>query len=136
MLNLAAPIVPGRSVAGFSIGQQFCTLVEKGASRITLRDGTERIDFGAVQIWIRDGVIVQIGVGYGYTGKVFEQFGIGSTLSQVESMCGPVSKDDEDNLIVAGSDGWCFETEEWTQGSKPGQNPDVRITGIYVFMEP
>ena len=61
--------------------------------------------------------------------------GIGTTIAEVEGHFGrPVEEDEEDNLVVQGLDGWCFETEVWASPSgTPRENSSARITELFVF---
>src|SRR6185437_9095357 len=76
----------------------------------------ERHDLGVVKLWTKNGLITQIGVHSGYLGVLENRVRIGSTIAEVEECFGcSVEEDEEDNLIVPNSPGWCFETEEWAK---------------------
>jgi hypothetical protein len=110
MLDLNAPIVPGESAAGIRVGQRIEELrLEPNA--VKRLEECERWDFGPVRLWVRAGIVEQIGVREGYRGKVDDTVTIGATLSEIQERVGTVVEDDEDNLIVEGYPGWCFETE-------------------------
>lgn len=97
----------------------------------------EHIELGPVSVWIREGLIDQIGVTAGYRGAVAgTDVGIGCTLRQVSTALGEVFENDEDNLCVDGLPGICLETTVWA--GAPGReavahNLDAKITQIYVF---
>src|SRR5262249_51700847 len=115
MIDLDAPIVPGRSAAGVFVGTAVSELLlTVDAHAITKLSSEERHDLGMVKVWAKDGVIIQVGVYSGYRGAVQPGLRVGSTISEVEESLGcPVQEDEEDDLVVPTSPGWCFETEEW-----------------------
>lgn len=79
-------------------------------------------------------MIVQVGLCSGYRGELQASIGVGSTISDVEKAFGrSVQEDEEDNLVVPNSPGWCFETEEWRNPQTVSNNRDARIISIFVF---
>lgn len=138
MLDFDAPIEPGKAAAGVALGDRMERLGEVGDSRRRGLHGLyEFTVVGPVCVWAKGGVIDQIGVRGGYTGRIEgTAVGIGATIQQVAEEIGPVVEDDEDNLIVADLLGLCFETERWRGVSgreTVGENLDARVTEIYVF---
>jgi uncharacterized protein (TIGR02996 family) len=134
MLNLEAPIIPGISAAGIRIGQPVETILAVlQPLEVVPLDGCQRLRFGAVDLWVKQRLVDQIGIYKGYRGTIAGKIGIGSILQEVEAAFGSVLEDEEDNLVVAGMPGWCFETETWISGREPAQNPDAAVTGIFVF---
>lgn len=138
MLKLDASIVPGVSAAGLRLGdpvQQIQSLAV--VPRRRLDQSLEHIELGPVSVWIREGLIDQIGVAAGYRGAVAgTDVGIGSTLRQVSTALGEVFENDEDGLCVDGMPGICLETTLWADA--PGRetvahNLDAKIIEIYVF---
>jgi hypothetical protein len=134
MFDLNAPIVPGESAAGVRVGQPMEDILT-GASpdAVVEMRSCIKFEFGPVRLWAENGRVVQVGVYAGYRGSLRQGIGVGSTLGEVQSALGPIAEDEDDNLIVAGMPGWCFETEEWAAGRGPEQNPDARVREIYVF---
>ena len=138
MLDLNAAIVPGRSAAGIALGARASDLgFRTDPSRLDLGQGVSVCDLGPVRVWIREGMVDQIGVRAPYAGAI-ETGGIriGSTLREVAEALGRVFEDDEDNLIVADCAGLSFETGQWR--GEPGreivdENLDAKITAIFVF---
>jgi len=130
VLALDAPIQPSVGAAGININAPAEEL-PKPKTREQLPE-LEVLDFGSVQIWLRAGRVDQIGVRKGYRGRLNGTIGIGSSIRDVEAAIGPVSEDEEDNLIVLRSPGWCFETEQW-RGHDLADNGDAPITYIWVF---
>jgi hypothetical protein len=45
-------------------------------------------------------------------------------------------EDEEDNLAVPSSPGWCFETEEWKWPQTVNSNGNAQIVSIFVFGYP
>jgi hypothetical protein len=136
MFDLSAPIIPGHSAAGVAMGVSAAPYIG-GATKPTtttlLSPGHVRYGFGSVALWVRDGRVAQIGVSQGYSGLLQGGIGIGSMIADIHALLGSVGEDDDDNLVVVGIVGWCFETEEWLSGRRPKENPSVRVTEIYVF---
>ncbi len=92
----------------------------------------EKHDFGPVKVWANDGVIIQVGVYFGYRGALQDAIRVGSTLSDVEDCLGcSVQEDEDDNLVVPNSPGWCFETEEWKSPKTVSDNRGARIASIF-----
>ena len=138
MIDLDAPIVPGKSAAGVFVGSAVSELLSAvGKYSTTKLSGGERHDLGVVKVWAEDGVISQVGVGSGYRGMLQPGIGVGSTISEVEVSFGcSVQEDEEDSLVVPTSPGWCFETEEWKPPQTVSNNRNARIVSIFVFGDP
>ncbi len=133
-MNLDDVIVPGESAGGIRLGQRINqVLATEGSVEAERFHGIEKYVFAAVTLWVRDGLITQIGVRSPYSGKLAQGIGIGSTIGEVESAIGRIGQDASDNLVVLTSPGWCFETEVWLRGKSPRENRAARITEIYVF---
>ncbi len=128
-LDLTALITPGKSAAGVLLDERTSALPLPLKSAPL--SGLERLDYSSVSVWVRQGTVCQICVHQGYSGTLPEGIHIGSTIADVERLIGRVEEDSEDNLIVAGYPGWCFETEEW-HGHGIDDNQDARITHICV----
>ena len=113
--NLDAPIVPGKSAAGVSIGDSIeDILMQLKPFTITELPQEKRYHFGSVNLWVNnEGKVKKIGLYPGYRGKIKNFIGIGSKISEVLESLGTVVIDEEDNLVVHGLPGWCFESSEW-----------------------
>jgi hypothetical protein len=135
MIDIDAPIVPGKSAAGVSVGSLVSELVAAVRPRSTTkRSSGERHDLGAIRVWAKEGVITQIAVYSGYWGIPQPGIRIGSTIADVEDSFGSsVQEDEEDDLVVPDSPGWCFETEEWGTPQTVSNNRNARIVSIFVF---
>lgn len=135
MIDHEAPIVPGKSAAGISIGGLVSELIATAPTRsMTKLSSGETHDLGAIKVWANDGVITQIGVYSGYRGVLEPGVRIGSTLADVEERFGcSVEEDEADNLVVPNSPGWCFETEPWTTPEAVSKNGNAKIISISVF---
>ena len=135
MIDLDAPIIPGKSAAGIVVGSAVSELLSTvGTHSTTKLSGGDRHDLGLVKVWTKDGVIIQVGVYSGYRGMMHPGIGVGSTISEVEESFGcSVEEDQEDNLVVPTSPGWCFETEEWKAPQTVSDNRNARIVSIFVF---
>jgi hypothetical protein len=134
MFELDAAIVPGCSAAGIRIGQELDPLLRFLRPFETMQlHGCQRLRFPMVDLWVSDRKVEQIGVSRGYRGRVRDKIGIGATIAEIEAAFGSVTEDEEDNLIVAGEQGWCFEVEGYAPGRQPSECPQARISEIYVF---
>jgi len=134
MIDLGAPIVPGKSAGGVFIGGFVSELLTplRAQSTATL-SSMEKYDLGAIKVWAKNGIISQIGVYSGYRGALKLSIRIGSTIADVEDSFGcSVQEDEDDNLIVPNSLGWCFETEEWKKPQTVSNNRGARIVAIFV----
>jgi hypothetical protein len=133
MIDLDAPIVPAESAAGVSLGSVVNEVLAGVHSHSTEKVSSgEKHDLGAVQVWTKDGVVIQVGVFSGYRGVLQPGIRVGSTISEVEDSFGcSVQEDEEDNLVVATSPGWCFETEEWRNPKTVDNNRYARIVSIF-----
>jgi len=136
MFDLAAPIVPGKSAAGIKLGQSIDEIIKfhQPVEIHSLGDGAKYC-FNQIDLWVRNGKVVQISVKFDYLGNVQNKIGIGATINDVQSAFGKVMEDEEDNLIVPSIPGWCFETETWQNGQEISENLNSRITEIFVFIE-
>ena len=134
MFDLNAPIIPGESAAGVRLGQPIKDiLVRQTPDAVIELTDCEKYQFGSVRLWVSSGKISQIGLYADYRGRLKEGIGIGSTVEEVQTLLGKIEEDEDDNLVVVGTPGWCFETEEWLEGRQPEQNPKAKISEVYVF---
>jgi hypothetical protein len=134
MIDFDAPILPGKSAGGVSIGAFISELLATCCPQSTAKiSGGERHDLGAIKIWANNGVITQVGVYSDYRGTLHSGIRIGSTIADVEDSFGcSVQEDEGDNLIVPNSPGWCFETEKWKKPLTVSNNRNARIVAIFV----
>lgn len=109
MFDLDAPIIPGVSAGGVSIGDAAREIVERAGGTFTA--SCVKYPFGAVTLWVRGGRVTQVGVGDGYRGKIAgTPIGVGSLVSELEEAIGYATQDEFDDLIVPRMPGFCFET--------------------------
>ncbi len=136
MIDLNAPITPGCSAAGLGLGDPVDQIGRQPLKR-ERRGRYELLNYGSVVVWLHAERIAQIGVSGGYRGLLRGTIGIGSTIREIGDALGSVTEDEQDNLVVDGLPGLCFETEKWR--GMPGRetvegNLDARVTEIYVFV--
>ena len=94
----------------------------------------EKYDLGSIKVWVENGIVTQVAVYSEYRGMLESAIHIGSTIAEVEAFFGySVEEDEDDNLIVPGSSGWCFETEHWREPQVAWNNRNTRIVAIFVF---
>jgi len=134
--DLSAPIVPGKSAAGFVLGSR----IEDFSIRPNWIENRSQClvhAFTSLKVWSENGLITQIGVYEGDLGTLDHHIRIGSTIAQVESWCRcQVVENDEDNLIAQGHTGWCFETTEWIGNRSVEENRNASIVAIFVHQVP
>ena len=134
MFDLNAPIIPGESAAGVRLGQPIKDILAyQSPDVVTEINDLEKYQFGSVHLWVNAGKISQIGLYAEYRGRLKESIGIGSTIEEVQNSLGKIEEDEDDNLVVAGISGFCFETEEWLDSHQPEKNPEAKISELYVF---
>ena len=135
VFNLDAPIVPGKSAAGVSIGDNIeDILLQAKPFTITDLSQEKRYQFGSVSLWANnEGKIKQIGLYPGYRGKIAESIGVGSTISEIITSLGAVVEDEEDNLVVDGSPGWCFDSSGWQSLQSGVPDTSATVSEIYIF---
>lgn len=139
MLDVAAPIEPGRGLGGLAIGAAVDAILGQHRPLRVIEipgddedpDGVTIHSFGSIRTWSVKGRIVQIGAFEGYAGTTPEGIGIGSTIAELAATCGEARPSGADGFIVLPSrPGVGIETTEWSTGGKP--DPDARIVQIYV----
>lgn len=137
VFNLDAPIMPGKSAAGISIDDSIeDILLQAQPFTITDLSQEKRYQFGSVSLWVNDkGKIKQIGLYPGYRGKIADLIGIGSTISEVIGSLGIVVEDEEDNLVVEGLPGWCFDSSQWRLLRSGVPDTSATITEMFIFHE-
>jgi hypothetical protein len=134
MFDLDAPIVPGKGAAGISLGSPMQSLLTKERPEaVDERRGCTRYDFGVVRIWVGPGGIDQVGVSRGYRGALDGIIRIDHHRENQSSLRSIGRGRRGRHLVVPGSPGWCFETEQWIEGRILGQNRKARVVEIYVF---
>jgi hypothetical protein len=137
MIDLDAEIIPGVSAAGLLLGSPVEPLLDASKSPARQGRSEERthLNFGAVKLWCEGGKIQQISVSDGYRGTLPNGVRLGMSIADVENCCSSiVEEDEEDNLIVRGSYGWCFDTEPWGGTQSLAENRGARIIEILVFL--
>ncbi len=89
MIDLKAPIIPGKSAAGIHIGQPIGELLILQKPRaIKKPEGFIRYEFGAVWVWTCNDLIDQIGLFQGYEGTLAEGLRIGAQMVDVKESIG------------------------------------------------
>ncbi len=122
-INLNAPIVPGKSAAGFRLGilrseidkevmKQF-RYQEVKNDYLEAADRTKKYLTDDVILWFEHDTLTQITVMGNYKGLAAKSVGIGNTLGDFEIPFGDVRHDREVSAFVFGNlDGMCVESED------------------------
>lgn len=143
MLDLDAPILPGRGAAGIRLGDRLENALRACAGLFTeahvgnacLCDPWSASVFrsACVDLSHRDGRISQITVHDGYRGRLCSAVGLGSTPSEIARAIGPWEELDADVYGIAGLPGLAFGVAGWfVTAAHPGLR-DARIREIAVF---
>ena len=137
MIELCAPIIPGESAAGLHIDQLMSEILDqKTPASVKHLENVIRYKFGPVWVWARNNRVDQIGLFHGYQGELPQGIGVGAQMQEVNKTIGDIFEDEEDNLCVVDSPGWCFETSPWRNGHETDKNLAAVIVGIFVFAKP
>jgi hypothetical protein len=113
-MNSTAPLIPGKSAAGIFIGSPIETVLKDQKVHFLaeeIRNPLIRYRSPMVDLWVKAGVITQIMVHDGYSGKLLGVIGLGSTITDIETHVGLWEEDEEDNLVIQNLPGFCFEVE-------------------------
>ena len=137
-INLQAPIIPGESIGSIKVKtninqvENFNSFEQERVINKYFPD-LDLIIYktDSVSFWVKKGFITQIMAHGNYEGKLFDLIGIGSTINDIEKLIDPVDEDNEDNLIIEGIKGLCFEVR------LPPDNDlnSTPIAEIFVFPE-
>jgi hypothetical protein len=133
MLDLYAPIVPGKATGGIRLNQDIQEILDAEgevfvlAASKTIHGNPEYTVYRSesIDLWVHGNAITQIAVHGNYKGKLLEAIGVGTPLDEVVKLVGPLVLDDEDNVVPEKIGGICFE---YDVSSK--QSP---ITDIFIF---
>lgn len=150
MIDLDAPIIPGKGAAGLVLNAQIEPILEENPGVFKSEKivnsfvpvNLTRYRSPAVDLWEEDGCIVQIMVHSEYQGKLDSKIGIGSTVADIQHLYGQCEEDEDDNLIIKEIPGLYFDVT----GSFPNkENPfdpaspmfrEATVDWICVFEEP
>jgi hypothetical protein len=151
VIDLDAPIVPGESAGGIAIGSRIEQVLN--ATGDCLHLDSQVADRGrpvpdwlarymppslfstvyrsaAIDLWVKDGVVHQVGVHDGYRGKLLSAVGIGSTLLDIKAYIGAWTENDEDALVLVDFPGICFDIDAVLRGTLEASITDLRHTPI------
>lgn len=64
-----------------------------------------------IVLWFTNDILSQIGLTYGYTGKLSSGLGIGDLVSEFEAIYGGMYEGDEDELEFQNLPGLCFDVD-------------------------
>jgi hypothetical protein len=106
-------ILPGERVGPFQLGTSWGELEEQLSQPLVReqRSGCFVAKLPSMWFFVDDATqrLKQITVLNRFRGRVANVIGIGSTGAHVEATLGPLVEDEDDNLIIPGIPGVCFE---------------------------
>jgi len=141
LMNIDAPIVPGKSAAAIQLGSPIEEILEQHNNSFSPGEVVNlspsfplniRYRSAMVDVWAVEGKVEQIMVHDGYRGKLMDTIGLGSTIADVERQIGPVEEDEEDNLVIRDCPGLLFEVEGYFPDVKDPAIRHAPIKEIYV----
>ena len=152
MVDLDAPIIPGASAGGIALGSRIQDVLADTGDYFTVKrfppldrpipDWYARLDSppsstvytsAAIDLWVKDGKVHQIGVHDGYRGKLRGVIGVGSTLAELAVQVGVWDEDDDGELVVLGLPGLCFDVDALLRGTPDPGLEYAPIAWLFVF---
>jgi hypothetical protein len=146
MADLDAPIIPGQSAGGIVVGSRIEAVLRDAGELFTPEpvaspfipesERCTRYRSPAIDLWVKDGIVTQVGVHDGYRGKLSGAVGIGSTVGDLEDCIGAWDEDREDELVILGVPGLIFDmASECPACLRAAGQPyrHVPITEFYAF---
>lgn len=119
MIDCNAPIIPGKSAGGIAVGSRIEDVLRDAGDLFTATpvvnpffpesEWLTRYRSSAVDLWVKDGRVEQVGVHDHYRGKLADCIAVGSTVGDVEDYIGAWEENFEDVLVVPSLPGLCFE---------------------------
>lgn len=146
-IDLNAPIVPGHSAAGFTIGMMIRDIDAEvlGSFRFTEKINKYISDLPPLHEYSTDDIILyfnrdkltQIGLMGNYKGKLETNLGLGDMVRDFEKKHGAMKQGGEDELSFANLKGLCFEVDysKYNSGNWKTAIPNLPVTEIYIFDE-
>jgi len=145
-IDLNAPVVPGKSAAGFSLGIQKNDVSKEDLDLFTVTEIVNEYVKGPplykyytdeVVLFFEQDQLMQIGLFNNYKGTVYNDFGLGSVVKDFETVFGDIVEGDEDQLIFSNLKGLCFEVDSSTYSSTNWkiEIPKQKVTEIYIYEE-
>jgi hypothetical protein len=135
VLDLAAPILPGRGAGGVALLDELRLYVGEAVPdnrRLWKRSGVEVVRYGPMTFTLRDGLVIGMGVGRGYTGTIESRIGIDSTLEEATRALGPL--DTGDRVVrIEGRPGVGFDRTQPT--ARVAADPDGLCTHLLATIQ-
>lgn len=142
-MDIEAPIIPGQNAAGIQPGSPVEEIVARQEIDFQIEEINDPLAIRAVplicyrsamvDLWIEEGIIIQIMVHGAYRGKLKNVIGLGSTLADIEAHIGDWQEDEEDNFVIPGLPGLCFEVAGYFPNLEDPALRSAPIDRICVF---
>lgn len=137
-IDLNAPILPGHSAAGIRLGEPIDTVIA-GPPYNDVENFTPthfHYRLGCIDLWAEEDVITQIGVSFGYQGRLNGTISIGSSLSEMEADVGGIILGEIGSLAISNLDGFCFSVKGQTDSfTMIDVKPEMQIAWMFVHSE-
>ncbi len=145
-IDLNAPIVAGKSAAGFMLGMQKNDVSKEVLNLFTVTEIiNEYVKDLSLYKYYTDEVILffeqdqltQIGLFNNYKGTIHNELGLGSVVRDFETVFGDMVEGDEDQLVFSNLKGLCFEVDAstYTSANWKVEIPKQKVTEIYIYEE-
>ena len=145
-IDLNAPIVAGKSAAGFMLGMQKNDVSREVLDLFTVTEiineyvkGTPLYKYytDEVILFFEQDQLTQIGLFNNYKGTVCNELGLGSMVKDFEAAFGDMVEGDEDQLIFTNLKGLCIEVDSsaYTSANWKIEIPRQKVTEIYIYEE-
>lgn len=145
-IDLNAPIVAGKSAAGFMLGMHKNNLSKEVLNLFTVTEivnehvkdlSLYKYYTEEVTLFFKDDKLSQIGLFNNYKGTVYNELGLGSVVKDFETVFGDMVEGDEDQLVFSNLKGLCFEVDSstYTSANWKVEIPKQKVTEIYIYEE-
>lgn len=140
MLDLSAPIEPGKRAAGIALGAPIAAVLRAAQpdsltaepvinTCLQAPTGITHYTAPAIELWEADGQVIQMRVRTGYRGAISgSAISLGATRAQISAAFGPLTLDDAGNPAICALPGLSFEFALPIHGQPPASAPLIAVS--------